>query len=120
MAISQTEIDDAIEMFSPLGPIRTRKMMGGLTIYAHDMTFAIYDPDSGYYLKSDAQTHDLFEEAGVSKFTFEMKDGKSATMNYYAMPEDCYDDPDALMYWARLSLDVALRANSKKKKKKKT
>lgn len=119
MAITQTEVDDAIELFSGLGPIRTRKMMGGLTIYAHDLTFAIYDPDSGYYLKSDAQTHDLFEEAGVSKFTFEMKDGKSATMNYYAMPEACYDDPDELMLWARRSLDVALRAKRKKAAKKK-
>lgn len=120
MAISQTEIDDAIELFSGLGPIRTRKMMGGLTIYAHDLTFAIYDPDSGYYLKSDDQTHQTFEEAGQSKFTFEMKDGKSATMNYYTLPEDCYDDPEALMRWARLSLDVAMRANAKKRPKKKT
>ena len=118
MAISQSEIDDAIEFFSVIGPVTTRKMMGGLTIYAQDVTFAIYDPDSGYYLKSDAQTHDIFEEAGVSKFTFEMKDGKSATMNYYAMPEACYDDPDELLLWARRSLDVALRAKPKARKKK--
>lgn len=117
MPISQTEVDDAIEMFSGLGPIRTRKMMGGLTIYAQDVTFAIYDPDTGYYLKSDEQTHDLFEEASVSKFTFEMKDGKTATMNYYALPEHCYDDPDELLIWARRSLDVALRAKPKKRKR---
>ena len=118
MPITQTEIQDAIEMFSGLGPIRTRKMMGGLTIYAQDVTFAIYDPDQGYFLKSDDQTHDIFEDAGVSKFTFEMKNGKSATMNYYAMPDECYDDPDECLIWARRSLDVALRAKAKKKKKK--
>ena len=67
--------------------------------------------------RADDQTHELFEEAGVSKFTFEMKDGKSATMNYYAMPEACYDDPDELLLWARRSLDVALRAKPKARKK---
>ncbi len=120
MAISQTEVDDAVDLFSPLGPIRTRKMMGGLTIYAQDVTFAIYDPDSGYYLKSDDQTHDLFEDAGQSKFSLEMKDGKTASMNYYAMPEDCYDDPEALLLWARRSLDVAMRAKAKKRPRKKS
>jgi len=50
MAITQTEIEDAIELFSGLGPIRTRKMMGGLAIYAHDVTFAMYDPNQGYFL----------------------------------------------------------------------
>ena len=119
MPITQTEVDDAVEMFSALAPIRTRKMMGGLSIYAQDVTFAIYDPDRGYYLKSDDLTHDEFERAGVEKFSFEMKDGKVATMNYYAMPEECYDDPDSLLTWARLSLDVALRAKRKKKNKKK-
>ena len=117
MAVSQTEIDDALELFSALGPIHTRKMMGGLTIYAQDVTFAIYNPDNGYYLKSDGLTHSLFEEAGQSKFTFEKNAGKIATMNYYTMPDECYDDPAVLVQWARLALDVARRANSTKRKK---
>ena len=117
MAISQTEIDDAIELFACLGPIRTRKMMGGLTIYAQDVTFAIYDPVQGYFLKSDGQTQPLYEAEGLERFTFEMK-GKTASMNYYALPEDAYDDPDVLELWARRALDVALRAKKPKKKKK--
>lgn len=116
MPISQTEIDDAVELFSALGPIRTRKMMGGLTIYAQDVTFAIYDPDQGYFLKSDKQTQALYEAEGLSRFTFEMK-GKTAIMNYYALPEDAYDDPEVLERWARLALDAGLRAKKPKKKK---
>ena len=115
MAISQTEIDDAVEMFSVLGPIRTRKMMGGLTIYAQDVTFAIYDPDQGYFLKSDTHTQEIYEAEGLERFTFEMKN-KTASMNYYAMPEAAYDDPDILEEWARMALDVALRAKKPKKK----
>jgi len=118
MAITQGEIDMVLELFEPLAPIKYRKMMGGLTIYAADVTFAIYDPDEGYYLKSDEQTHHYFEDEGLSKFEFAKKDGSIATMNYFPMPERC-DDPEELEVWARRSLDVALRAKAKKKPKKK-
>ena len=117
MAITQTEIDDAEELFSVLGPIRTRKMMGGLAIYAQDVTFSIYDPDQGYFLKSDKETQPIYEAEGLERFTFEMKD-KIASMNYYAMPEAAYDDPEVLERWARMALDVALRAKKPKRKKK--
>jgi len=83
MAITQTEIEDAIELFSGLD-----------------------------------QTHDLFEQAGVTKFEFKNKDGRVLTMNYFALPDPCYDDPELCLLWAKRSLDVALRANSKKRKKK--
>jgi len=119
MPISQTEIDDTIEMFSMLGPIRVRKMMGGLAIYAHDVTFAMYDPDQGYFLKSDDQTHDDYIDAGMIKFEFETKDGKTLTMNYFGMLEEFYDDTELRGSWARKALDVALRAAAKKKPKKK-
>ncbi|WP_017930298.1 TfoX/Sxy family protein [Robiginitomaculum antarcticum] len=116
MPITPTEIEDAMAQFSMLGPIRTRKMMGGLTLYAHDVTFAFYAPDQGYFLKSDAQTHADFEAAGMARFIFVAKSGKSGTMNYFAMPDAAYDDPEICEHWARKSLDVALRAAAKKKK----
>lgn len=94
-------------------------MMGGLAIYAHDVTFAMYDPDQGYFLKSDDLTQEVFEAANVERFEFKTKDGKVLRLNYYAMPEPCYDDPDLCLEWAHRSLDVALRAKSKKRKKKK-
>jgi len=122
MSISQTEIDDAVEMFSgalfsALGPIRTRKMMGGLTLYAHDLTFAIYDPDQGYFLKVDETNREDYLTEGLEPFQFEFKNGKSGTMNYYPMPERCYDDPEERSVWARKAVDVALRAHAKKSKK---
>ena len=118
MAINQTEIDDAEELFSPIGCIRTRKMMGGLMIYADDLPFALYDPDSGYHLKVDDVTRADFEEEGIEPFTFEMKDGKIATMNYYPLPERCYDDPDELKIWGEKGLEAALRSKAKKRSKK--
>lgn len=117
MPITPTEVEDAMAQFSMLGPIRTRKMMGGLTLYAHNVTFAIYDPDQGYFLKSDDQTHADFEAVGAAKFSMDTKDGKTLTMNYYALPDEAYDDPEICEHWARKSLDVALRAAAAKKPK---
>lgn len=118
MPISQTEIDDAIELFSPIGRIRTRKMMGGLMIYADDLPFALYDPDQGYFLKVDDMNRAKFEAEDIEPFTFEMKDGKTAKMNYYALPDRCYDEPYELKIWGKLALEAALRAKAKKRPKK--
>ena len=118
MPITQTEIDDTVELFSMLGPIRVRKMMGGLAIYAHDVTFAMYDPEQGYFLKSDALTHREYEAEGMRKFEFETKDGKTLTMNYYGMDDAFYDDAELRETWARKALDVALRAAALKASKK--
>ncbi len=94
-------------------------MMGGLMIYADDLPFALYDPDSGYFLKVDDDNRAEFEEEGIEPFVFTMKDGKTAQMNYYALPERCYDDPEELKIWGDLALGAALRAKAKKRPKKK-
>ena len=120
MAISQTEIDDAAELFSPIGRIRTRKMMGGLMIYADDLPFALYDPDNGYFVKVDNESRADFEAEGIEPFIFAMKDGKTAKMNYYALPDACYDDPQELKIWGDKGLAAALRAKAKKRPKKKS
>jgi len=118
MAVTQNEIDMVMELFDPLAPIKTRKMMGGLAIYAMDVTFALYSSDAVVYLKTDAENEGDFIAEGLEKFSFEMN-GKTGSMNYYPMPERLYDDPEELEIWARKSLDVALRAKAKKKPRKK-
>ncbi len=120
MAITQGEIDDAIELFSAInvsiiGQITTRKMMGGLTIFSEGRAFALYHPDQGYFLKSDKQTHAAYEAEGLARFVIGEKDGKALTMNYYAVPDSAYDDHDILTHWTRLALDAALRAKPKKR-----
>ena len=109
-----------MELFEPIGNIRVRKMMGGLSIYSADVTFAILTSEGVIYLKVDDLNRVDFESDGQEIFTMTSKDGKVGTMGYYTMPERCYDDPDELEIWGRKAVDVALRAKSKKKPKKKT
>lgn len=118
MAITQNDIDMVMELFEPIGDIRVRKMMGGLSIYSADVTFAILTPEGVIYLKVDDHNRADFEAEGQEIFTMTSKDGKVGTMGYYTMPERCYDDPQQLEIWGRKALDVALRSKAKKKPKK--
>ncbi len=115
MAVSQSFIDQAEELFHPFGAIRVRKMFGGAGLYCDDLFFAIM-ADGAIYFKADDETRKVFVGRGLSPFTFEMKDGASASMSYYSAPEEIFDDEDELRHWTTLALDAARRAAKFKKK----
>ena len=52
MAVSDEEIAFLKDHFSGLGHITTRKMMGGLTIYANGQIFALRRSDGQLYIKA--------------------------------------------------------------------
>ena len=98
----------------PLGQVTMRRMMGGATLYLDGTVFAIID-EGEVWFKADAETDAVWDEAGCSRFTFEMGEGKTGSMNYRRGPLDVYDDPDAMQRWARLGVEAGLRAAAKKK-----
>ena len=118
MPASASFIDFTKELFSPFGEIKVRKMFGGAGVYCDGLFFALIGDDD-LWLKVDDETRAAFEEETLEPFTFEMKDGSSATMSYHAFPEDAFDDHDVLEHWTRLALQAAERAAIKKKPKKK-
>lgn len=115
MAVSQSFIEQAEELFRPFGAIRIKKMFGGAGVYCDDLFFAIMD-DGAVWFKVDDESRGAFEARGLSPFTFEMKDGSSATMSYYSAPDEIFDDEDELRHWTTLALDAARRAAKFKKK----
>ena len=102
------------DLFAPFGDITIRKMFGGAGIYCDSVIFALI-VDEEVRLKVDDETRAEFESAGMLPFTFEMK-GKSATMSYYSVPDDIYDDEETLQHWTRLALGAAMRGHDKKRK----
>ena len=50
MAVSAEEIEAARDLFSGLGDITTRQMMGGLCLYHEGTIFAILMADGGLFL----------------------------------------------------------------------
>lgn len=116
MAVSQSFIDYAKDLFGPFGEIVVRRMFGGAGVYCDDLFFAVLDEDV-VYLKADDDNRAEFERAGALPFTFESKESGTVSMSYYAAPADFYDDPDETRRWTALALDSARRAARLRKKR---
>ncbi|MEJ1993427.1 MAG: TfoX/Sxy family protein [Maritimibacter sp.] len=100
MAVSDSEIAFAHELFESLGPITHRKMMGGLSIYCDGQIFAILSSTGRVYLKASGAFAEEMAAEGSERF--EMGDGKG--MNYWTLPDAALDDPDAACDWALRAL----------------
>ena len=96
------------DLFEEVGPVRCRRMFGGLGIYAGDVMFAL-EAGGELYLKADDGTRGAFEAAGSRPFAYE-KDGRRVAMSYWRLPDGALDDPAEAARWARLALDAARRA----------
>ncbi len=107
MAISTQDVEFVIELFSEVGVITSRKMMGGLSIYADKRIFAVMGSDTRIYLKAADEFAKRLEAAGATPFTFTTKSGKQSQMNYWTLPEPALDDPEQANEWARQALDAA-------------
>ena len=82
MSVDDSDIAFAVDLFSDLGDLTTRKMFGGMCLYAGGTVFALQSSDGRLYLKT--RTPDaLFGEA-TDQFH---------NMPYYALPEGVLDDP---------------------------
>lgn len=105
-----------VEMLSPLGPVRVRRMFGGQGLYVDGLFMAIVD-DGQLFLKTDEVTRERFDAAGCVPFTFPNKDGEAVVTRYRRPPEDALESPPLMLPWARLALEAALRAANAKAKK---
>lgn len=115
MAVSEDFAAHVQELLGGLGTIRIKKMFGGAGVYAHELMFGLIAGET-LYLKVDDLNRAEFEAVGSEPFVFTMKDGSSAPMSYWRLPEDAVDDAETAERWARLGLDAALRAKKPKKK----
>ncbi len=97
------------EIFQAVGPVTIKRMFGGKSIYVRGIIVAIEYQDE-ILLKADAGSAPHFVEAGCRQWVYEGKDGKSAAMPYWSIPEDAYDDPDEMAKWVQLALEAGRRA----------
>ena len=86
--------------------VRGRAMFGGVGIYSGDFFFALIDEDTVYFKVDDTNRAD-FEARGMGPFRPMGPDGE--VMQYYAVPEELLEDPDALRPWVDRAVAVARR-----------
>lgn len=86
--------------------IRARPMFGGVGLYADDLFFALIANDTLYFKVDDAN-RPHFESRGMRPFRPFGDEGM--TMQYYQLPEDLLEDPEALRPWVEEAIDCARR-----------
>ena len=105
-----------VELLSPLGAVRARRMFGGHGVYVDDLFVALIASE-GLYLKADTITRSAFEAAGCTRFRFDKARGgtvESIATSYFNAPEEAMESPPLMQPWARLALAAALRARAAK------
>ena len=114
MAVSPDYREFVLEQLRYFGPVTARRMFGAAGLYHDGLFFGLIDDDV-FYLKVDDANRGEYEAAGMGPFR---PYGDERAMQYYQVPPEVLEDPDALRGWAERSLEVARRAPKKTRKKK--
>jgi DNA transformation protein and related proteins len=132
-------VEHCLELLSPLGAVRSRRMFGGHGLYIDELFVAIVAFDR-LYLKTDLQTRPRFEAAKCEPFVYmapprpplrgarppegergslgrpgasSVKRGAVA-LGYWTVPAEAMESPDLMQPWARQAIEAALRARAAK------
>ena len=111
-AASPEYIAHCLELLTPVGSSRARRMFGGHGLYVDELFVALVLGER-LYLKTDAQTRPLFEAAGCEPFIYDSA-GKQVSIAYFSAPDDAMESPQSMEPWARHALAAALRARAAK------
>lgn len=104
MALSDEEIAHALDLFADLGPLSTKKMFGGLSIYCEGTIFAIVMQDGSILLKGQGAMAARFEAMGLARWDYVRKNGTATNMPYWYLPDSALDDAEEAAALARAAL----------------
>ena len=103
------------DLFAAFGKVATRRMFGGVGVFADGLMIALV-ADDVIYLKADEDLTAEFEREGLGPFSYPTKNGRHTILSFWRMPERLYDDPEELAGWAQRSLDAARRGASRRRR----
>ena len=105
MAVGAEFRDFVLDLLAPLRP-SARRMFGGVGIMRDGAMFALLAGDA-MYLRVDERTRAKFEAEGCIQFSYRRAGREVSIGSYYAVPERLYDEPEALVEWAREAIGAA-------------
>jgi len=105
MSVGDGVVAFAMDLFHGLGPLTTRKMMGGLCLYRDGTIFALLQSDGSLWLKGVGDMAARMEAEGWTRWTYTRDTGKTAAMPYWRLPDAALDDPEAACALARDALE---------------
>jgi DNA transformation protein len=114
MASDPGFVAHALDLLSLLGGVEARRMFGGHGLYAGGVMFGLLD-DGELFLKTDATTRDRFVAAGCRQWSYVHGKVRMEETSYFQPPDDAHEDPEAMLPWARLALEAAVRVRAARK-----
>ena len=100
MPVDPSYRDFVLEQLQRVVPdVTQRAMFGGVGIYSERLFFALIADDTLYFKVDDTNRPD-YEEPGMRQFD---------PLQYYEVPADALEDPEALRRWAEKAIAVAAR-----------
>lgn len=113
MSASKEFIDYVMELLEPISAIEGNTFFGGYGIKSRSTQFAMIMGNNLYFVVND-KTRPKYEKYDRKPFSYMTKKGKRMVKRYFEVPEDLFEDQDALLEWAKESIAVA-EATTKKK-----
>ena len=107
-------LENVLDQLAGLGEVRTRKMFGGIGLYAQDLFFGLM-AKGVLYLKVDDETRPDYEARDGGPFR--PFGDERAMRGYYELPSEVLEKPREAVRWARRALEVARAAASEKASK---
>lgn len=96
------------ELFAPVTKVRTRRMFGGLGVYADEAMFALAF-DGEIFLKTTEATRPEFVAAGSEPFRYGAR-SRQRDMGYWRLPAAAFEGEDVLRRFTGLALAAAREA----------
>ena len=101
------------EQLAPLGHVTLRRMFGKTGVFCDGLMFAMVT-DNMLYLRVDDHNRADFKEAESAPPLSYEKQGSAIDLSFWRAPERLFDDPEALVTWARIALAAARRVAAKR------
>jgi len=104
MSISDADIAFVKDHFAGAGTLITRKMFGGLAIYADGVIFALVISTGALMIKAKGALAQELAAQRPQQFLQDGKDNRAVAMPYWTLPAAAMDEPGLACDWARRSL----------------
>jgi DNA transformation protein len=98
---------------APLGRVTLRRMFGKTGVFCDGLMLGMV-ADNVLYFRVDDHNRAAFAEAAAFPPLSYEKQGSSIDLAFWRAPERLFDEPEALLEWARLALAAAGRVAAKR------
>jgi DNA transformation protein and related proteins len=115
MAVQAQYLAYVLEQLAGLGNVSTRRMFGGVGLYAGELFFGLIDDDTLFF-KTDESNAAEYQARRMPRF-MPPANRPLGPMGYHQVPAEIIEDGESLVVWARKAVAVALSAQAKKARK---